>query len=157
MLRWMLTFQPPLNQSEPHVAVLVNWCRWMSPGSFWVRFHFPVQREHNLVWVRHNPFPSFSYLNMNLPLGFKATICDGSSKHREISRELQKCQSKCHQFTKSTPAGNYILVSFFFFLLCWVFVVVDRLSLVAESKGYSSLWCYGLLTAVAFLVAEHRL
>ena len=46
---------------------------------------------------------------------------------------------------------------FFFFLLCWVFVVVDGLSLVAESKGYSLLWCYGLLIAVAFLVAEHRL
>ena len=45
----------------------------------------------------------------------------------------------------------------FFLLLCWVFVVVDGLSLVAESKGYSSLWCYGLLIAVAFLVAEHRL
>ena len=62
--------------------------------------------------------PSFSYLNMNLPLGIKATICDGSSKHREISRELQKRQPKCHQFTKSAPAGTYILVSFFFSFCC---------------------------------------
>ena len=124
----------------------------MSPGSFWVRFHFPLQREYNLVCVGHNPFPSFSYLNMNLPLGIKATICDGSSKHREISRELQKCQPKCHQFTKSAPAGTYILVSFFFLFLCWVFVVAGGLSLVAESQGFSSLWCHSFSLQQLFLL-----
>ena len=129
----------------------------MSPGSFWVRFHFPLQREYNLVCVGHNPFPSFSYLNMNLPLGIKATICDGSSKHREISRELQKCQPKCHQFTKSAPAGTYILVSFFFSFsvlgLCccrWTVSGCRELGLLFTVVPQ-------LLIAVAFPVAEHRL
>ena len=32
---------------------------------------------------------------------------------------------------------------FFFFRLCWVFVAVRGLSLVAASRGYSLLWCAG--------------
>ena len=32
---------------------------------------------------------------------------------------------------------------FFFFWLSWVFVAARGLSLVAESGGYSSLWCAG--------------
>ena len=126
----------------------------MSPGSFWVMFHFPVQREYNLVCVRHNPFPSFSYLNINLPLGIKATICDGSSKHREISRELQKCQPKCHQFIKSAPAGTYILVSCFF-----LFAVLGLCCCRRAFSGYRELGVLFTvvrwrLIVVAFLVAE---
>ena len=34
---------------------------------------------------------------------------------------------------------------FFYFWLHWVFVAVRGLSLVAASKGYSSLWCAGFL------------
>ena len=32
---------------------------------------------------------------------------------------------------------------YFYFWLCWVFVAAGRLSLVAASGGYSSLWCVG--------------
>lgn len=132
--RWIFTFQPPLEQ-ELGICCCSGQlvCRWMPPGSFWVMFHFPVQREYNLVCVRHNPFPSFSYLNMNLPLGIKATICDGSSNTEKFQENWQKCQPKCHQFTKSAPAGTYILVSCFFLLLCWVFAVAGGLSLAVES------------------------
>ena len=42
---------------------------------------------------------------------------------------------------------------FIYFWLCWVFVAVRGLSLVAVSGGYSSLW---LLIVVASLV-EHGL
>ena len=35
---------------------------------------------------------------------------------------------------------NYLL---FIFWLCWVFVAVCGLSLVAANGGYSSLWCAG--------------
>ena len=40
--------------------------------------------------------------------------------------------------------------------MCWAFVVL-RLSLVAESGGYSLVAVHGLLIAVASLVVEHRL
>ena len=36
-----------------------------------------------------------------------------------------------------------IIYLFFYFWLRWVFVAACRLSLVAESGGYSSLWCVG--------------
>ena len=44
--------------------------------------------------------------------------------------------------------GTYIFLYhffffFFFFWLCWVFFAARGLSLVAESGGYSSLWCVG--------------
>ena len=62
----------------------------------------------------------------------------------------------------SMPYSTVILV-FFFFLnlfiylwLCWVFVSVRGLSLVAASGGHSSSRCAGL-TIAASLVAEHRL
>ena len=87
-------------------------CRWKSPWCFWERFHFPIQREHNLTCAWHNPFPSFSSLNMDLMSGVKATICDRSNKQREISRELKICQPKPCQPTKPTPAGTHIQVSF---------------------------------------------
>ena len=45
----------------------------------------------------------------------------------------------------------------FNFLLCWVFVAVHGLSLVAVSGDYSLVVVLWLLIAVASLVAEHRL
>ena len=44
-----------------------------------------------------------------------------------------------------------------YFRLHWVLVAVFGLSLVVASRGYSLLAVLGLLTAVASLVAEHRL
>ena len=51
---------------------------------------------------------------------------------------------------------NYCLFFFFIFWLCGI-VVACRLSLVAERGDYSLVVVLGLLIAVAFLVAEHRL
>ena len=45
---------------------------------------------------------------------------------------------------------------FIYFWLCWVFVSVRGLSLVAASGGHSSSWCTGLSLSQP-LVAEHRL
>ena len=42
-----------------------------------------------------------------------------------------------------------------YFWLCWVFIAVHRLSLVAASGGYS-LVAHGILIAMASLAAEHR-
>ena len=44
-----------------------------------------------------------------------------------------------------------------FFWLCWVFVTVCRLPLIAESRGYSLIAVSGLLFAVASLVTENGL
>ena len=55
-------------------------------------------------------------------------------------------------FLKGTP----FIYLFIYLWLCWVFVSVRGLSLVAASGGHSSLRCAGL-TIGASLVAEHRL
>ena len=41
------------------------------------------------------------------------------------------------------PFFNKFIYLFLFFWLCWVFIAVHRLSLVAASGGYSSLQCAG--------------
>ena len=45
---------------------------------------------------------------------------------------------------------------FSYFWLCWVLVVLGRLSLVAVSGGLLSVGVRGFLTMVASLLAEHR-
>ena len=45
----------------------------------------------------------------------------------------------------------------YLFLLCWVFVSMHRLSLVAVSRGYTLVAVHRLLIVGASLVAEHRL
>ena len=49
------------------------------------------------------------------------------------------------------------LNKFIYFWLYWVFVVVHGLSLVAASRGYSSLWCTGFSLWWLLFVAELRL
>ena len=52
----------------------------------------------------------------------------------------------------------YLFIYFYiYFWLCWVFVSVLGLPLVAASGGHSSSRCAGLFTITASLVAEHRL
>ena len=50
-----------------------------------------------------------------------------------------------------------LFIYLFYLCLCWVFVSVQGLSLVAASGGHSSLRCVGPLTIAASLVAEHKL
>ena len=57
--------------------------------------------------------------------------------------------------SQALPCNSVVLTSLFcfflrfiylfilFFWLCWVFVAARRLSLVATSRSYSSLWCVG--------------
>ena len=52
---------------------------------------------------------------------------------------------------------SYIYLFYFYFWLCWVFVSVRGLSLVAVSGGHSSLRCAGLSLSRPLFVAEHRL
>ena len=52
------------------------------------------------------------------------------------------------QSRKTFPSFTFLMFFFFFlnfmyFCLRWVFVAARRLSLVAASRGYSSLWCAG--------------
>ena len=48
-------------------------------------------------------------------------------------------------FFKNTFFFKFLFINLFiYFWLCWVFVSVRGLSLVAASGGHSSLWCVGL-------------
>ena len=51
----------------------------------------------------------------------------------------------------------YYFFIYIYFWLCWVFVSVRGLPLVAASGGHSSSRCVGLFTIAASLVVEHRL
>ena len=50
---------------------------------------------------------------------------------------------------------NLFIYLFTDFWLHWVFIAVHRLSLVAASGGYSSLWCVGFLLRWLLFVVEH--
>ena len=70
----------------------------------------------------------------------------------------------CLAFLKHIYQSHLIFNLFFlefwkknFFWLCWVFIALHGLSLVAASRGYSLVEMCGLLFAVASLVAEQRL
>ena len=68
-----------------------------------------------------------------------------------------------HLFSRSEMgSGIYIhifltLLLFIYFWLCWIFVTACRPSSVAVSRGYSLVAVLGVFTAVASLLAEHRL
>ena len=68
--------------------------------------------------------------------------------HNSPSHDCELCTAHPMVFLKS------LLI---YFWLCWVFIAVPRPSLFAVSGGYSLVAVHGLLTAVASLVAEHRL
>ena len=59
----------------------------------------------------------------------------------------------------ATAASEYHTFFFFliYFWLCWVFVSVRGLSLVAASGGHSSSRCAGLSLSRPLLLVEHRL
>ena len=86
-----------------------------------------------------------------------------TEEEAERSHHLfQVIQQGCDE-TRTTPCFCFcfgflffILLLFIYFWLRWVFVAERGLSLVAASRGYSSLWCTGF-SLVASLVAEHGL
>ena len=67
----------------------------------------------------------------------------------------KRIENSCLFFFFATPWGRpkiepappaleaRSLFFFFHFWLCWVFIAAHGLSLVAVSRGYSSLWCAG--------------
>ena len=71
------------------------------------------------------------------------------SKHKKkthIKSQLWAVQEAWGQGQLSTSLFLlfiYFRFNFIYFWLCWVFVATCRLSLVAASRGYSSLWCMG--------------
>ena len=57
--------------------------------------------------------------------------------------EGQKSQRRHFGLDSTTFLKIKFIYLFIYFWLCWVFVAARRLSLVAVSRGYSSLWCTG--------------
>ena len=74
------------------------------------------------------------------------------------------CQDPLISSVVAKQGFSFFILFFFFFLkyiyfwfwLCWVFMAMCRLSLVAASRGYSLVAVSGRLTAVASPGAEHR-
>ena len=56
---------------------------------------------------------------------------------------------------RTGPAKLFLKINYFW--LCWVFVAVCRLSVVAASRGHSLVVVHRLPIAVASLVVEHGL
>ena len=70
-------------------------------------------------------------------------------------------QPLCHQGSpRMISFFNYLFIYlfiYFYLWVCWVFISVRGLSLVATSGGHSSSRCMGLFTIAASLIAEHGL
>ena len=76
--------------------------------------------------------------------------------HCPVSRSLFLF-SACSKLPLNPSTEFFLLINFIYFWLRWVFIAVHGLSLVVVSGGYSFVVMCRLLTAVAPLVAEHRL
>ena len=89
----------------------------MSPGSFWVRFHFPVQRKYNLVCVGHNRYPQlflleyeFTFRNQSYHLWWK------QQAQRNFKRTAEMPAQMSSIYKISTSRNLY--PGFFFFSFC---------------------------------------
>ena len=70
---------------------------------------------------------------------------------------LACCSPWGHKESDTTETLNWLTVLFYFILcLFWIFVAVYKLSLVAESGGYSLVAAHGLLIGEVSLVAERK-
>ena len=131
-------------------------CLLLGGGGGWGRQEICGQLLKSLnrmCWSRINP-----------ENGLRSDICKGTSAPRAL-----KVTKVIDLYLKSKEnAIEWFLLGFLFFknkliylfiylLLCWVFVAVHRLSLVAASGGLLFVAVRGLLIAVASLVAEHGL
>ena len=70
---------------------------------------------------------------------------------------MKKQNQKCYPLVYYPISFLKNKIYLFIYWLHWVFDAANRLSLVAESGSYSPGVVHRLLTAVASLVAEHRL
>ena len=75
-----------------------------------------------------------------------------------------KCTDNCRANNQSYFYSEIMLRKHFFnfsfylyFGLCWLFIAVNGLPLIAAIRGYSPVVVLRLLIAVASLAAEHRL
>ena len=75
---------------------------------------------------------------------------------KRILNVIRNCHS---DWFEVMPHCRFLKINLFifYFWLCWVFIAVHRLSLVAASGGLLFVEVRGLLTAVASLVVEHVL
>ena len=86
------------------------------------------------MW-RPDPFPKMSQAKPTfLPTALEFTCLSPDLRYSKISFYAVKV---CGLFELR------IFLRFIYFWLCWVFIAAHRLSLVAASRGYSSLWCAG--------------
>ena len=70
-----------------------------------------------------------------------------SQIRKDILYHVKECEldSETNEQERGIISSVFYFIYYYFlnFWLCWVFIVVCRLSLVVVSGGYSSLWCAG--------------
>ena len=88
------------------------------------------------------------------PIPCDCPVCLGCQAGENPLYNLLYLESNCllHIHTQ-----HFSFFFFFNFWLCWVFVAVHGLSVVAEIRGYSLVAVHRLLIAVTSVAAEHRL
>ena len=73
--------------------------------------------------------------------------------HVDVWQKPPQC---CEVISHQLKLINFFKFIYLHIWLHWVFVAIHGLSLVALSRGYSLIMGYGILLAVASLVAPHR-
>ena len=106
----------------------------------------------NVTWEKKRHYISATFCDWKIPLLSLLFIWSSNLGHCPPPiPQLMRTPARCISFF-----FLIFIYLFIYFWLCWVFVSVRGLSLVAASGGHSSSQCAGL-TVAASLVAEHRL
>ena len=108
------------------------------------QYHCIFQGPCPSLWPMHSPWNESRSLGTPDTLTFSSGGSEwlaGQSWNR-IGKKKKK-NLTCPKPTQDTENYCFFKNKFIYFWLHWVFVAVCRLSLVAASRGYSSLWCMG--------------
>ena len=142
-----------------NIAALNKGSLWGFPGGTVVK-NLPARAGDAGVMCSIPGSRSFPGVGNGNPLQYS---CLEDSMDREVWQsaihEVAKSQTQLSTSTHNhrIPNDGLFFTIYFYFWLLWVFVTACRLSLVAESRGYSLAVVCGLLIAVASLVLEHVL
>ena len=138
-----------------------SWMFWLFFLSF---FSLPYSLG-SFYWHIFNFIEILSYFidsflthvqSVDEPIKGISHICYSVFHFQNFLLSLKKFLSPCLHYPSVRPCCFLFplepLTFFFFFWLGWVFVAMHRLSLIAESRGYSSVVVCGLFIAVASLL-----
>ena len=100
------------------------------------------------AWRSQRVFQRSVYTYLKLLLSSLPVAVPVNGAHTVLFSSVPRC---------GLSSFFFFLILFIYFWLRWVFITVHGLSLVAASRGYSSLWCAGFSLQWLLFVAEHGL